>query len=584
MFRGGAAHPGAFDGVAVPRFGGLQWRVQTGGPVRSSPVVAAGVVFVGSSDGALHAIDAATGIVRWRRELGSSISSTPAVAPELVYVTGGDGVLHAIRRASGAVAWQYRTGAERPLVWGLESGLLFDSSPTLAGESVVFGTRDGMVHAVEARTGRPRWRYQTGSRVYSSPAVADGVVYVGGQDGRVHAVSLADGTARWTFATAGAALRSADFGFDRTTVQSSPSVAGGAVYVGARDGFLYSLDAATGRERWRFDHKVSWVNSSPAVDGGVVFAASSDGHFVQAVDAASGRELWRAPTTGVVWGSPTVDQELVYVGEGNGTLHALDRRNGATRWRWRSGLRIISSVTLERGRLYVGSDDGGVYAINAAEGPALHRAVFWDSAALKVPLVNDRRALRTYLAERDFTVLDATALAAFMSARVRDHEPSVVVFALDHVPSSVAPVAADTVLFRRYLDAGGTVVWCGVPPLLARAGMTGLKDLDRAAPAALLGVTFTRSNFDPVAVTQVSEEGRRLGLPPWWLDAWGADVTGLTRILARDELGQAAAWVKSYGGPPGSGFIRAFASEGGAGRPFSFVALQTLAELRPAER
>ncbi len=59
------------------------------------------------------------------------------------------------------------------------------------------------------------------------------------------------------------------------------------MFVGARDGWIYALDAATGSERWRFDHKISWVNTSPAVIDGVVYAGSSDGQFVQALDAAS---------------------------------------------------------------------------------------------------------------------------------------------------------------------------------------------------------------------------------------------------------------------------------------------------------
>jgi outer membrane protein assembly factor BamB len=580
MFRGDAARRGVFAGVAVERFGGVQWRVQTDGPVRSSPAVAGGVVYVGSSDGAVYAIDASGGTVRWRTTIRTAISSSPAIGGGLVYVHGHDGVLYALDAATGRVRWQYATGREVPLAWGLESGLLFDSSPVVAGGVVLVGGRDGRLHAVDARTGRVRWRAGATGRLYSSPAVAHGVVYAGSQDGYVHAWSLADGRARWRFATHGASLRSSEYGFDRTTVQSSPTVVDGAVYVGARDGFLYSIDAATGRERWRMDHKVSWVNSSPAVDGGLVYAASSDGHFIQAVDARTGQERWRAPTIGVVWASPSVDRSLVYVGEANGTLYALDKRTGSERWRWRAGARVFSSVALREGSLYVGSDDGGVYALSAASGPALRRAVFWDSAYAGTPFTTNRAALLAWLAERGYEVLNASALASFLSARVLDREPSVVVFAMDHLPAPVAPVASDTVLFRRYLDAGGSVVWCGTPPLLAPAGAKGLKDLVRAAPAALLGVRFDRANFDAVGVARVTPRARHMGLPAWWLDSWGADTTGLEHVLAIDEMGQAVAWTKRYGSPPGTGFTRVPCMDGAAGRPFTHLAVQVAAEWR----
>jgi outer membrane protein assembly factor BamB len=79
-------------------------------------------------------------------------------------------------------------------------------------------------------------------------------------------------------------------------------VSGGTVFVGARDGFLYAISADSGRLRWRFDHKISWVNSSPAVMDGTVYAGSSDGQFVHAVDAASGTERWRTTPGG--WTPP----------------------------------------------------------------------------------------------------------------------------------------------------------------------------------------------------------------------------------------------------------------------------------------
>ncbi len=60
-FRGDLAHTGVYRTAGVQRFGGLQWRVQTGGMVESSPAVSGGVVYIGSGDGYLYALDALTG-------------------------------------------------------------------------------------------------------------------------------------------------------------------------------------------------------------------------------------------------------------------------------------------------------------------------------------------------------------------------------------------------------------------------------------------------------------------------------------------------------------------------------------------
>ena len=580
MFRAEPAHSGFYDTPGVPAFGGLQWRVLTGGPVRSSPTVAGGVVYVGSSDGAVYAIDVRRGAIRWRRDLSSPVSSTPAVSNGRVFVTALDGTLRTLRIGDGHVMWTFRSGPAVPLQWGFESGETWVSSPTLVGGQVLFGSRDGTVYALDAASGKERWRYAAGARVYSTPAVADGAVFVGSQDGTLHAIELANGRPKWRFETEGKKLRSENFGFDRTTIQSSPAVVGGIVYVGARDGWVYAVDASTGREKWRVDHKVSWINSSPAVSDGQVYVGSSDGHFIQAIDAATGQERWRAPASQIVWSSPAVDRERVYVGEGDGTLYALDKTTGKEAWRYRCAARIMSSPVVQDGRLYFGSDDGAVYAVNAAAGAPLARAVFWDSAFVQAPFSSNRTQLRDFLRNRGYTVLDAGGLARFLTDRVSDRAPSVVVFAMDHLPATVAPVAADTVLARRYLDAGGAIVWLGAPPLIAPPGMQSLKDLQRDAPRIFLGVRFLKGNFDPLGVTP-TDAGRLAGLPSWYLDTWGANVEDVTTILATDEQGQAAAWIKSFGGPPGSGFVRFFVGDGSSGRPTNLAAVQAVAEMRP---
>ena len=105
------------------------------------------------------------------------------------------------------------------------------------------------------------------------------------------------------------------------------------------------------------------------------------------------------------------------------------------------------------------------------------------------------------------------------------------------MPSSVAPVASDTVLFRRYLNAGGKVVWLGAPPMLAPLSAKGLKDLDREAPRRLIGVSFDGANFDPLGAMP-NADGARLGLPAWYLDNWAADPRDVATRLALDEQGR----------------------------------------------
>ena len=73
-----------------------KWTYATGGEVRSSPAVADGVVFVGSQDKKLHAVDAATGEAKWTYATGGAVWSSPAVADGVVFVGSWDKKLHAV--------------------------------------------------------------------------------------------------------------------------------------------------------------------------------------------------------------------------------------------------------------------------------------------------------------------------------------------------------------------------------------------------------------------------------------------------------------------------------------------------------
>jgi len=330
----------------------VRWSRSTGGAVvQSSPAVAEGIVYLGSDDGKVYALDAATGHFRWSRTAGSLVDSSPAVAGGVVYVGSGlDNEMYALDAATGHLRWSYPTGGT------------VDARPALAGGVVYVGSDDGKVYALDAATGQFHWSYDTGNAVEPKPTVADGVVYVGGNDGKVYALDAATGHFRWSYPT-------------RNTVNSSPTVAGGVVYVGSDDGKVYALDAATGHFRWSYPTGGP-VDSTPAVTGGVVYVDSLDGK-TYALDTATGHFRWSYPTGNTVNGapsgfvntyesSPVVAGGTVYIGSDDGKLYALDAATGHSRWSYLTGGPVESSPVVAGGTVYIGSDDGKVYALDAA--------------------------------------------------------------------------------------------------------------------------------------------------------------------------------------------------------------------------
>jgi len=549
MFRGGPAHHGVYRGGG-PTLLGLAWRAPTDGDVVSSPAIANGVVYVGSGDGFLYALDVTTGARRWRYDAGSPVSSSPAVGGGLVFATARDGSIFAVDAARGTRRWRLTTGADLPLPWGHESGDHFLSSPAYIDGRVVVGAGDGGVYAIDAATGRRQWRAQTDGRVRASPAVADGRVYAGSYDGRVYCYDLTSGALRWRYETEGVTLKSGSFGFDRRSIQSSPAVDNGVVYVGARDGFLYAIGADDGKLRWRVDHKISWIITSPAVSDHVVFAGSSDAHFAQALDSA-GTERWRFAADVPVWSSPAVAGDLVYFGDAAGRVHAVDRASGVERWMFRTGATVFSSPVIADDLVVVGSTNGGVYALRTGTGPAIKRAVFFDSTYVKAATVRQPDFLARFLANRGYQTLDAAAVGRFLSDRIADHAPSVVVFAIDQPPAAIVSAPFGQSMLRRYLDAGGKVVWAGKPPLifqmdLEKGTMPPMTSMNWSAPNELLGVPHEAAIFD-MRGARATAAGARIGLPARWRDSWSVAPSGVSTVLGLDEWGLAAAWIKRYG-------------------------------------
>jgi hypothetical protein len=110
------------------------------------------------------------------------VYSSPAVAGGVVYVGSADHKIYALNATTGAYIWSYTTGFN------------VYSSPAVASGLVYVGSNDGNVYALNASTGALVWSYLTGF-VESSPAVADGIVYVGSYGniyafGSVHDVAI----------------------------------------------------------------------------------------------------------------------------------------------------------------------------------------------------------------------------------------------------------------------------------------------------------------------------------------------------------------------------------------------------------
>jgi outer membrane protein assembly factor BamB len=214
------------------------------------------------------------------------------------------------------------------------------------------------------------WTFSDDSNsIEGSPAVVDGKLYVGSANGNVYCLNATNGHQIWL-----------NFKIN-AEIQSSPTVVNNFLYFCARDGGVYCLNAQTGEIVWKFQTKLG-MGTSPTVVNGYVYASSQDGNLY-CLNALDGKEVWRysiislagpaSPydeihvTSGST--SPAVVDGYVYVG---GThFFCLNANSGALIWSFSAN--VATSPTVFEGKVYFSARDKNAYCLDASMG-----SIVWE--------------------------------------------------------------------------------------------------------------------------------------------------------------------------------------------------------------
>jgi PQQ-dependent dehydrogenase (methanol/ethanol family) len=137
-------------------------------------------------------------------------------------------------------------------------------------------------------------------------------------------------------------------------MEATPLIADGVIYTSTSWSRVYALDAKTGQLKWAYDPKVDGqkardaccdvVNRGVALWNGKVYVGALDGRLI-ALDAATGKEVWSTQTTDPAWpytitGAPRVVKGKVLIGNGGaelgvrGFISAYDSETGKLAWRF----------------------------------------------------------------------------------------------------------------------------------------------------------------------------------------------------------------------------------------------------------
>ncbi len=254
--------------TAVTTQGQRLWQMNSRLHLTSGPAVANGMVYVGSEDGHVIAVDARNGALRWKASVGSGVFAAPAVHGKYLVVNCLGSKLYALDANSGALLWNYFQ--QNPFLT-----LRSSSSPQINGNMVVAGFPDGELVAFNLRNGTIIWRTQQAiaqglgelQRVVdidADPQIRNGVIYAVSYQGQITAISLANGQTLWQ---------------RNLSAYSGLAVDSQSVYVTASDGTVWAISRQSGKVIWQQTTLQGRGLTAPVIQGNAIVITSQQGNI-----------------------------------------------------------------------------------------------------------------------------------------------------------------------------------------------------------------------------------------------------------------------------------------------------------------
>ncbi|HEV7400510.1 MAG TPA: PQQ-binding-like beta-propeller repeat protein [Solirubrobacterales bacterium] len=192
------------DLVAVDARSGKQvWTRKLAGHLESSPMAVGGTLYLGTDKTNVVAVRASDGKVLWQFNSPAAIKASPSFHRGRIFVADYESGIFCLDASDGKLLWRTNTSKVPPFG---EGG--FYSSPAIAFGRVYAGRDDGTVLALDEKTGEVDWSFPTNNFVYGSPAVArvpgtPPTVYIGSYDEHFYALDALTGKQRWRYDVGG---------------------------------------------------------------------------------------------------------------------------------------------------------------------------------------------------------------------------------------------------------------------------------------------------------------------------------------------------------------------------------------------
>ncbi len=325
----------------------LRWKIKVGGEIVSTPSATDDVLYFGSQDQCVYAVDIANGEIVWRFSTQGFVYSPVIVSGDNLYFRSGlqDCAIYCLERRTAKVHWRME-------VPGDEHGQLL-----LLENRLIYSDEKGVVYALDLNSQERIWSHETSGDEIHLPTMVHGDTLVFGVRridpegshgfGGIRSVNALDGKLKWKRDFYGGA-------------SGAPEIVESQIVVGATDGKMRAFSLDQGEPRWEFRAGTAMVRAVCTTEDMVYFGADRD---CAAVGLSDGSLRWshNPKERGIAGCRPLVVEDAVLFGHKR--LLALDRETGEPLWSQRTSGSISTPPILAGGLVCVGCMDGFLYGI-----------------------------------------------------------------------------------------------------------------------------------------------------------------------------------------------------------------------------
>ena len=348
----------------------------------SGTAVHDGIIYTGSVDGRVVAINSSTGNLEWsytiapvaapssglscgQSSVSSTIYGTPIVDGDIVYVGSYSGqvlALNTVARSQALAFPQTRYGEWEWNCPGTNAGSnAIVADLVMSEEALYVSSSNGRVYSLDKEFGDLNWESDIlHKKLWTSPVIQGDTLYVGTFAGHIVTLSVETGALLpWFFES-------------ETGFASHPVIYEDTIYVGSFDSKLYAIKIGDSELSWSFPGD-KWFWAAPLINEGVVYAGCLDGK-VYAIDAETGEKLWEFDAGNPIVSSPVLMDNLLIVADELGSVYVFDL-NAELEDKAIVPLKIMSVAVVVRGSLcaqeglvYIRGQDNWVYVLDIDRG------------------------------------------------------------------------------------------------------------------------------------------------------------------------------------------------------------------------